>query len=49
MPAIDKYSLISFAPSIAIVAAMIVMTLVATRLLKKVIAEDADKARKAEK
>lgn len=49
MPAIDKYSLISFAPSIAIVAAMIVMTIVAVRFLKKAIAADADKARRAGK
>lgn len=44
MPAIDKYSLISFAPSIAIVVAMIVMTIVAVRFLKKAMAADADKA-----
>lgn len=46
MPAIDKYSLISFAPSIAIVAAMIVMTIVAIRFLKKAMAADAKKAGK---
>lgn len=44
MPAIDKYSLISFAPSIAIVAAMLVMTVVGIRLLKKSIVADAAKA-----
>lgn len=41
---IDKYSMISFAPSIAIVAAMLVMTFFGIRYLKKVIAEDAAKA-----
>jgi hypothetical protein len=46
MPAIDKYSLISFAPSIAIVAAMIVMTVLGVRFLKKAIAADAAKAGK---
>ena len=44
MSAIDKYSLISFAPSIAIVAAMFVMTFVGIRLLKKSMAADAAKA-----
>ncbi|WP_281171147.1 hypothetical protein [Marinobacterium litorale] len=40
----DKYSLISFAPSIVIVAAMIVMGVVGGRYLKKAIAKDAAKA-----
>ncbi len=37
----DKYAMISFVPSIAIVAAMIVGTVVAIKLLKKEIAKDA--------
>ncbi|WP_292950288.1 MULTISPECIES: hypothetical protein [unclassified Neptuniibacter] len=37
----DKYSLISVAPSLAIVAAMIVGTVVGIVVLKKVIAKDA--------
>ncbi|SEF92291.1 MULTISPECIES: hypothetical protein [Marinobacterium] len=44
MPDIDKYTLVSFAPSLAIVAAMIIGTFVAVRALKKVIAKDAAKA-----
>ncbi|NVK02979.1 MAG: hypothetical protein HWE12_15685 [Oceanospirillaceae bacterium] len=44
MAGIDKYSLISFAPSIAIVAAMLAMTFIGIRLLKKSIAADAAKA-----
>lgn len=44
MPTIDKYSLISFAPSILIVVAMIIMTFGGIRLLKKAIARDAAKA-----
>ncbi|WP_432695217.1 hypothetical protein ACQUQP_11745 [Marinobacterium sp. YM272] len=44
MADIDKYTLVSFAPSIAIVAVMIVGTFFAVRALKKVIAQDAAKA-----
>jgi hypothetical protein len=40
----DKYSLISVAPSLVIVAAMIIGTVVAVGVLKKVIAKDAAKA-----
>lgn len=43
MANIDKYSLISFAPSIAIIAAMLVMTVVGARFLKKAMAADAAK------
>ncbi|WP_261840996.1 MULTISPECIES: hypothetical protein [Aliamphritea] len=38
---VDKYNLISFAPSIAIVGAMLVMVVVGVCLLKKSIAKDA--------
>lgn len=41
---IDKYSMISFAPSIAIVAAMLVMTFLGVRFLKREIAKDAAQA-----
>ncbi|GAB0151627.1 MULTISPECIES: hypothetical protein [Marinobacterium] len=41
---IDKYSMISFAPSIAIVAAMLVMTFLGVRFLKREIAKDAARA-----
>ena len=44
MSAIDKYSLISFAPSIAIVAAMLAMTFFGIMFLKKSMATDAAKA-----
>lgn len=44
MANIDKYSLISFAPSIAIIAAMLVMAVVGARFLKKAMAADAAKA-----
>ncbi len=44
MTSIDKYSLISFAPSILIVVAMIVMTVAGIRFLKKAMAQDAQKA-----
>ncbi|HSG03530.1 MAG TPA: hypothetical protein VLA39_07315 [Marinobacterium sp.] len=44
MIGIDKYSLISFAPSIAIVAAMLVMTFFGIRFLKRSIEADAAKA-----
>lgn len=44
MANIDKYSLLSFAPSIAIIAAMLVMTVVGVRFLKKSMAADAAKA-----
>lgn len=40
----DKYSMISAAPSLVIVAAMIVGTVVAVGVLKKLIAKDAAKA-----
>ncbi|MGH1461286.1 MAG: hypothetical protein ACRBB6_04555 [Neptuniibacter sp.] len=40
----DKYSLISVAPSLVIVAAMIIGTIVGVSTLKKVIAKDAAKA-----
>ncbi|MBN3561238.1 hypothetical protein [Aliamphritea spongicola] len=38
---VDKYSLISFAPSIAIVGAMLVMVVLGVSFLKKSIAKDA--------
>jgi hypothetical protein len=41
---IDKYSMISFAPSIAVVAAMLVMTFLGVRFLKREMAKDAAKA-----
>ena len=44
MPTIDKYSLISFAPSILIVVAMLVMTVAGIRFLKKAMAHVAAKA-----
>ncbi len=37
----DKYAMISFVPSVAIVAAMLVGTYVAIKYLKKEIAKDA--------
>lgn len=40
----DKYTMISFAPSMAIVAAMVVGTFVAIHYLRKCIAKDAAKA-----
>ncbi|MDO6514372.1 MULTISPECIES: hypothetical protein [Neptuniibacter] len=42
----DKYSLISVAPSLVIVAAMIIGTVVGIATLKKVIAKDAASAEK---
>ncbi|WP_297312573.1 hypothetical protein [Neptuniibacter sp.] len=42
----DKYSMISAAPSLVIVAAMIIGTVVAVATLKKVIAKDAAAAEK---
>ncbi len=42
----DKYNLISVAPSLAIVVVMIIGTFVGTRVLKKVIAKDAAAAEK---
>lgn len=44
MLSIDKYSLISFAPSIAVVAAMLVMTFMGVRFLKRAIARDAEQS-----
>lgn len=44
MLSIDKYSLISFAPSVAVVATVFVLTFLGIRFLKKSIAEDAAKA-----
>lgn len=41
---IDKYSLISFAPSVAIVAAMLVITFFGLRFMKREIAKDAIRA-----
>ncbi|MBP0049196.1 hypothetical protein H9C73_10655 [Marinobacterium sp. AK62] len=41
---IDKYSLISFAPSIMIVAAMLVITFFGVRFMKREMAKDARKA-----
>ncbi|MDY6891016.1 MAG: hypothetical protein SVU24_05325 [Pseudomonadota bacterium] len=41
---IDKYSLISFAPSVAIIAAMLAMTFFGVRSLKRAIARDAVRA-----
>ena len=43
----DKYALISFAPSIAIVVAMLVMTGVGIKLLKGAIEKDAEAASNA--
>lgn len=40
----DKYALISFAPSIAIVVAMLVMTGVGIKLLKNAIVKDGEAA-----
>lgn len=37
----DKYSMISFIPSIAIVGAMLVMIVIGVRLLKKSMVKDA--------
>lgn len=42
----DKYNLISVAPSLVIVAAMIIGTFVGVGVLKKVIAKDAAAAEK---
>ena len=42
----DKYSMISLAPSLVIVAAMVIGTVVAVGVLKKVIAKDAAAANK---
>ncbi len=41
---IDKYSMISFAPSILIVAAMLVISFFGLRFMKREIAKDAAKA-----
>lgn len=41
---IDKYSMISFAPSILIVAAMLVITAYGLRFMKREMAKDAAKA-----
>ena len=46
MSAIDKYNMISLAPSLVIIAAMIVIGIVGGRLLKKAIVRDAEKAAK---
>ncbi|MBA4502282.1 hypothetical protein [Marinobacterium marinum] len=41
---IDKYSMISFAPSVLIVAAMLVISFFGLRFMKREIAKDAAKA-----
>ncbi|GAA0785582.1 hypothetical protein [Marinobacterium sediminicola] len=41
---IDKYSMISFAPSILIVAAMLVISFFGLRFMKREIAKDAARA-----
>lgn len=41
---IDKYSMMSFAPSVMIVAAMLVITFFGVRFMKREIARDAAKA-----
>ncbi|WP_200834042.1 hypothetical protein [Nitrincola tapanii] len=41
MLSIDKYSLISLAPSIAVIAAVVVITILGVGFLKKEIAKDA--------
>ncbi|MBV0931812.1 hypothetical protein [Marinobacterium weihaiense] len=41
---IDKYSLMSFAPSIMIVASMLVITFFGIRFMKREMAKDAAKA-----
>ncbi len=41
---IDKYSLISFAPSVAIVAACLAITVLGIRFVKREMAKDAQKA-----
>ena len=44
MGSIDKYNLISLAPSLVIIGAMLVMTVVGIKLLKGAIAKDAAKS-----
>ncbi|WP_164498069.1 hypothetical protein [Nitrincola tibetensis] len=44
MTFIDKYSLISFAPSVAVIAGVIVITFFGLRFLKKEMAKDAEAA-----
>ena len=41
---VDKYSLISFAPSLVVVAICIVLVFVGVGVLKKVMVQDAEKA-----
>lgn len=41
---IDKYSFISFAPSLAVVAACVALVVIGVPMLKKAMAEDAAKA-----
>lgn len=43
---IDKYSLISLAPSLAVIAAVVAITVFGVIFLKKQIAKDAAKSRK---
>ncbi|WP_020681489.1 hypothetical protein [Marinobacterium rhizophilum] len=47
MTSIDKYSLVSFAPSVLIVATCVVLTVVGVRFLRKNIAKDAAAAGEA--
>ena len=42
---VDKYSLISFAPSLMIVGACIVLSFVGVRMIKKAMVRDAEKAK----
>jgi flagellar biosynthesis protein FliP len=46
MGSIDKYNMISLAPSLLIIGASIVMAIVGIKLLKDAIAKDAAKAEK---
>lgn len=41
---VDKYSLISFAPSVAVVAVCVALVFVGVGALKKVMVQDAEKA-----
>ncbi|WP_372740953.1 hypothetical protein [Neptunomonas sp.] len=41
---VDKYNLISFAPSVAVIAVSVVLVIVGIGMLKKVIVQDAEKA-----
>lgn len=41
---VDKYNLISFAPSMAVIAVCVALVFVGISVLKKVIVQDAEKA-----